>query len=243
MKACVISLSGGTDSSSLLASVLNEYPKVFAFAFDYGQRHIEELTKCKKLVEFLGSQGFDVSLEILDVRDVFSSSQSALGANKAMDVPKEEYDQGNLRATVVENRNVIFSAIIYGKALAISKKYDVDVDIMLGVHANDNTTYPDCRPESVNMAKELYRISNYGSERIDYKAPFVTMTKQEVLKQGIISLLHLDISPSEFYANTSSCYDPITVNGEPYACGKCATCLDRLNAFFNNGMDDPIKYQ
>lgn len=237
-KIAVISLSGGMDSSSLLASELSNYTAVYTFAFDYGQRHSIELEKCQELVDFLRSKGLPVYHQTLNVRDVFSDSQSALGTNKAQDVPKEEYQVENLKATVVENRNIIFSSIIYGKALALSKKLDVDVDIMLGVHSNDEAVYPDCRPESVEMSKELYRISNYGSERIEYKAPFVHLTKAQVLAEGIKGLEKLGIDYREFYRRTSSCYDP--VDGK--ACGKCATCLDRLAAFEANGLEDPIDY-
>lgn len=238
MKICVISLSGGMDSSSLLAASIPQYDAVYAYAFDYGQRHRIELEKCQELVNFLNQNGHPIHLQILNVRDVFSDSQSALGTGKVLEVPKEEYNPENLKATVVENRNVIFSSIIYGKALALSKKYDADVDIMLGVHANDNSTYLDCRPESVEMSKELYRISNYGSERIEYKAPFVHCTKSQVLEQGVAGLKALGLDPAEFYQFTSSCYDP--VDGK--ACGKCATCLDRLEAFKANGLVDPIEY-
>ena len=133
---------------------------------------------------------------------------------------------------------MIFSAIIYGKALALSKKYNADVDILMGVHGNDSSVYPDCRPESVNMAKELYRISNYGSERIEYRAPFVTDSKAQVLKAGLEALAKLGLS-SDMYSHTSSCYNP----HDGKACGKCATCLDRLKAFKEAGLQDPIPYQ
>ena len=88
------------------------------------------------------------------------------------------------------------------------------------------------------MAKELYRISNYGSERIDYKAPFVDVTKAQVLKAGLEALEKLGLS-SDMYSHTSSCYNP----HEGKACGKCATCLDRLKAFEEAGLQDPIPYQ
>ena len=238
-KIAVLSFSGGMDSSSLLFQILTEgYDKVYCYSFDYGQRHSIEIEKSQELVKALNDQGFDVNYQLINVRDVFSDSQSAIGANKAEEVPENEYNQENLKVTVVENRNVIFSAIIYGKALALSKKYNADVDILMGVHGNDNAVYMDCRPESVNMAKELYRISNYGSERIEYRAPFVDVTKSQVLKAGLEALAKLGLS-SDMYSHTSSCYNP----QEGKACGKCATCLDRLKAFKEAGLQDPIPYQ
>lgn len=238
-KIAVLSFSGGMDSSSLLFQILTEgYTKVYCYSFDYGQRHSIEIEKSQELVQALNHAGFDVNYQLINVRDVFSDSQSAIGANKAEEVPENEYNQENLKVTVVENRNVIFSAIIYGKALALSKKFNADVDILMGVHGNDSSVYPDCRPESVNMAKELYRISNYGSERIEYRAPFVTNSKAQVLKAGLESLAKLGLS-SDMYSHTSSCYNP----SEGKACGKCATCLDRLKAFKEAGIEDPIPYQ
>ena len=238
-KIAVLSFSGGMDSSSLLFQILTEgYDKVYCYSFDYGQRHSIEIEKSQELVQALNRAGFDVNYQLINVRDVFSDSQSAIGANKAEEVPENEYNQENLKVTVVENRNVIFSAIIYGKALALSKKYNADVDILMGVHGNDLAVYPDTRPESVDMAKELYRISNYGSERIDYKAPFVEVTKAQVLKAGLEALAKLGLS-SDMYSHTSSCYNP----QEGKACGKCATCLDRLKAFKEAGLQDPIPYQ
>lgn len=238
-KIAVLSFSGGMDSSSLLFQILTEgYTKVYCYSFDYGQRHSIEIEKSQELVQALNGAGFDVNYQLINVRDVFSDSQSAIGANKAEEVPENEYNQENLKVTVVENRNVIFSAIIYGKALALSKKFNADVDILMGVHNSDAGTYPDTRPASVNMAKELYRISNYGSERIDYRAPFVDVTKSQVLKAGLEALEKLGLT-AEMYSHTSSCYNP----SEGKACGKCATCLDRLKAFKEAGIEDPIPYQ
>lgn len=244
-KRAVISLSGGMDSASLLAGILAEkkYDHVHCYGFDYGQRHRVELQNAELLVTHLANHGHPVSYQIINVVDVFSDSQSALGANQAVEVPKDSYSLEVSKQTVVENRNVIFSSIIYGKALAISKLHDCDVDITLGMHANDGaTTYLDCRPESVEMSKELYRISNWGSERIDYISPLIHMTKTEVLGAGLEALQVLEIPYSDYYAMTSSCYDPIEYHGVSYSCGLCATCRDRLAAFEAYGLQDPTRY-
>lgn len=240
MKRAVISLSGGLDSASLLAYLIasQEYEGFHCYGFDYGQRHNIELQRAQKLVEKLQSLGINVSYQLINVRDVFSDSQSALNPQSDLEVPKESYNSENLKDTVVENRNVIFSSIIYGRALAISKKYDCRVDITLGMHSSDNSVYPDCRPESVEMSKELYKISNYGSEKIEYLSPFIHLTKKEVLGRGLESLPYIGISYNDFYSNTSSCYDP----KESKACGLCATCRDRLEAFEYYELKDPVEY-
>lgn len=239
-KRAVVSLSGGLDSASLLVSLLADgYQHIHCYGFNYGQRHAIEIIRARKLIQILQERGFPVDYQVINVEDVFSDSQSALSGE--FEVPKEEYSLEVSKVTVVENRNVIFSAIIYGKALAISKKFDIDVDIALGVHSGDHAVYPDCKPESVNMARELFRISNWGSERIDYRAPFVNSTKGETLAAGINALRQLGFNDNDiqsYYRSTSSCYDPV----ETLACGLCATCRDRLSAFEFVGMKDPVDY-
>lgn len=243
-KRCVLSLSGGLDSSSLLVYLIAQggYDHYHCYGFDYGQAHSVELNKALEIVSFLKAKGLPISYQLINVRDAFSNSQSSLNASNDIEVAKEGYNSQSIKNTVVENRNVIFSAIIYGKALAISKQFDCKVDITLGVHSNDNEVYPDCRPESIEMSKQLYKISNWGSENIDYLAPFVDLTKTQVLERGLEGLANLGIKYEEFYEMTSSCYDPTEYHGQSYSCGLCATCRDRLKAFSDIGLKDPTKY-
>lgn len=243
-KRAVLSLSGGMDSASLLAMLLasEEYEFVHCYGFDYGQKHEVELRNAELLVTHLANRGHPVQYQLLNVRDVFSESQSAIGANSVGEVPKDNYSLEVSKQTVVENRNVIFSACIYSKALAISKLHDCNVDIALGMHSNDLEVYPDCKPESVEKSKELYRISNWGSERIDYISPLLEMNKTGVLEAGVQALQKLEIPYTDYYSMTSSCYDPIDYHGVSYSCGLCATCRDRLAAFESLGLTDPIRY-
>lgn len=237
----VISLSGGLDSTMLLMKLLSEGKEVRAYSFDYGQKHDIELKKVKKNIKFLQKKGLPVSHQIINVRDCFSDSASSLHKNGG-DIPKDRYDSSNQKSTVVEQRNVIFSAIIYGKALAWSKKADCDVVISLGVHSNDTCMYPDTTPESVNMARELFRISNWGSERVDYIAPFQDLKKNEVLKCGVEAMKLMGFTKSNIkriLINTHSCYDP---NDKGESCGKCGTCQERIASFALNDMKDPISY-
>lgn len=244
LKRAVISLSGGLDSASLLAYLMchKEYEFFHCYGFLYGQRHKVEIEKATQLVEFLKTKGFPVSFELIDVTDAFSDSQSALSGTSGKEVPKNSYSLEVSKATVVENRNIIFSSIIYGKALAISKKYETKVDITLGIHSGDHGVYPDTTKESQEMAKELFRISNWGSENVDYVAPFTELSKSQVLGRGLESLLHLGIDYKDFYSMTSSCYEPMEYHGKSYSCGLCATCRDRLKAFDDYGLEDPALY-
>lgn len=105
-----------------------------------------------------------------------------------------------------------------------------------------NSIYPDCKEESVNMARELFRISNWDSEMVEYDAPFVNINKSEVLGKGLEAMKRLGLSKSQInkiLKNTMSCYNA-TPDGK--ACGKCGTCTERIEAFENNKIKDPIKY-
>lgn len=240
-KVC-ISLSGGLDSTCLLMHYLAKGFSVKAFSFDYGQKHDIELKKVKKNIKFLQEKGFPVEHQCINLRDCFSDSASSLSKNSDEAIPHERYDSDNQKVTVVEQRNVIFSAIIYGKALSWSKKTNSNVLISLGIHANDTAVYPDTTPESQKMARELFRISNWGSERIDYEAPYQYFKKDEVLKDGINSMTEMGLNKAEIkkvLKNTHSCYDP---DKDGRSCGKCGTCQERIACFALNNIKDPIRY-
>lgn len=129
------------------------------------------------------------------------------------------------------------------------KVYDISVEKNHNFFAGNlgnvlisNSIYPDCKPESVNMARELFRISNWDSELVEYDTPFVNIDKGTVLKVGIQSMKDLGISQEEqdyILAHTISCYNA-TPDGK--SCGKCGTCTERLEAFAQNGIQDPAPY-
>lgn len=241
MKKAVISLSGGLDSTCLLLKLLSEGYEVRAYGFDYGQKHSIELEKVKRNIKFLQNLGYKVTHQIINLRDCFSDSASSLheGGDK---IPEGDYRDETMKSTVVENRNVIFSAIIYGKALSWANKTQDNVLISLGLHAGDHAIYPDCRPESQEMARELFRISNWGSERVDYEAPFIHCDKAEVLRQGLEAMDKMDLVYADkmvILQNTHSCYAP---DEKGRSCGRCGTCVERLEAFKKNGLRDPTEY-
>ena len=240
-KKAVISLSGGLDSTCLLLKLLSEGYEVRAYGFNYGQKHQIELSKVKTNIRFLQNLGFPVTHQVIDLRDCFSDSASSLHQGGEA-IPEGDYRDETMKSTVVENRNVIFSAVIFGKALAWANKTGDNVLISLGLHAGDHTIYPDCRPESQEMARELFRISNWGSEKVDYEAPFIHCDKGEVLRQGLkaMDILEFSDEDKEFVlGNTHSCYNP---DEKGRSCGKCGTCVERLEAFEKNGMKDPVEY-
>ena len=240
-KVC-ISLSGGLDSTMLLMHYLARGFEVRSYSFDYGQKHDIELKKVKDNIKFLQEKGLPVSHQVINLRDAFSDSASSLyGANNEK-IPEGDYRDENMKSTVVENRNVIFSSIIYGKALGWANKTQDNVLISLGIHAGDHTIYPDTTPESQSMARELFRISNWGSERVDYEAPFVNIHKDELLTTGVGAMRLMGFQDSDIetvLTNTHSCYTP---DSEGRSCGKCGTCVERLEAFEKAHMMDPIPY-
>ena len=240
-KVC-ISLSGGLDSTMLLMHYLHRGFEVRSYSFDYGQRHNIELDKVRKNIAFLQEKGLPVSHQVINLRDAFSDSASSLYGSANGDIPKGDYEDDNMKSTVVENRNVIFSSIIYGKALGWANKTNSNVLISLGIHAGDHTIYPDTTPESQAMARELFRISNWGSEKVDYEAPFVNLHKDELLTSGIGAMRLMGFQDRDIetvLTNTHSCYSP-DENGR--SCGTCGTCRERLEAFAKAHIMDPIPY-
>lgn len=238
----VISLSGGLDSTCLLLKLLSEDKEVHAYSFKYGQKHEIELTKVKKNIKFLQNKGFKVTHQIIDLTDVFSDSASSLHQGGEA-IPHGDYREESMKSTVVENRNVIFGSIIYGKALSWANKTNSNVLITLGLHAGDHSIYPDCRPESQQAAEYLFKISNWGSEKVDYIAPFINIDKMHVLQEGVNAMKNLNFTQEEIMEvlkNTHTCYDP---DSEGRSCSKCGSCCEREESFAYVGFMDPIEYQ
>lgn len=239
-KQAVVSYSGGMDSACLILLLLADGYKVNAYGFDYGQAHSVELERARENIMYLQGLGLPVQHQIINIRDAFTGDTSTLVQHTKS--PEGDYREESMKSTAVNNRNVIFSSIIFAKALSLAKRDKTRVLISLGVHAGDHSIYPDCKPESINMARELFRISNWDSELVDYDAPFVNVDKGTVLKLGIQSMKDLGLTRDDqnyILAHTISCYNA-TSDGK--SCGKCGTCTERLEAFEQNGIKDPAPY-
>lgn len=242
MKKAIISLSGGLDSTCLLMYLLSEGYQVKAYSFSYGQKHSIELKKVKKNVSFLKKKGLLVDWKVIDLCSCFDESVSSLHEG-GEEIPEGHYAAENMKSTVVENRNVIFASIIYGKALSWAKREDDNVLITLGIHCGDHAVYPDTTVESREACEHAFKVSNWDSDKVSYEAPFVNIDKGKVLEIGIKSMQNLNFTDREIkkvLLNTHTCYNP---DKEGRSCGKCGSCTERLEAFEKNNMKDPIKYQ
>lgn len=222
MKAVCL-LSGGLDSATCLALALRDGHDCYALSFDYGQRHIVELTAAARVAESLGAVEHRVMK--LDLR-VFGNS--ALTAE--IDVPKgrtEEAMSENIPVTYVPARNTIFLSL----ALAWAEVLEAN-DIFIGVNALDYSGYPDCRPEFIaafeTMANLATKAGVEGRMKIKIHTPLIDLTKSGIVKLGRDLGLNFSL--------THSCYDPDD-RGRP--CGLCDSCLLRRKGFAEAGMIDP----
>ncbi|OYT60477.1 7-cyano-7-deazaguanine synthase QueC [Euryarchaeota archaeon ex4484_178] len=221
MRAVVL-LSGGLDSSTVLAIALSQGYEVHALSFDYGQRHSKELESAKKIAEY-----YRVPHKIIKI-DLRQIGGSALTDN--IDVPERDVNEieGEIPITYVPARNTILLSFALGYAEVI----DADA-IFYGANAIDYSGYPDCRPEYVEAFE---KCANLGTKRgvegksIRIIAPIIHMSKAEIIKKG----MELGVP----YELTWSCY-----RGGERACGKCDSCLLRLKGFMEAGYEDPLEYE
>lgn len=221
-KKAVVVMSGGMDSTTLLYYALHEGYKVDAVSFDYGQRHKKELDFAKSTCDKL-----NVSHRIVDLTNLNGLLQGSALTSPDIEVPEGHYAQENMRITVVPNRNAIMLSIATG--YAVSQGSEV---VMTGVHAGDHAIYPDCRPEFIEKMSETMRVANegFGNPRLRIEAPFVQITKADIAKLGD------DLGVN--WEETWSCYK----GGEKH-CGKCGTCVERIEAFQLAGVKDPTQYE
>jgi len=240
-KHVVVSLSGGMDSSTLLLRALSEFDTVTAVSFDYGQKHRVELEKAERLVDYLKNNGKSINYRVIRLQGLVDLLNSALVEGGA-EVPEGHYAEENMKATVVPNRNKIFSSITQAIALSIANEKQEECSIALGIHAGDHSIYPDCRQEFRDADDHAFRVGNWDSDRVSYWTPYLEGDKFTILKdgEGLCEVLGLDFN--EVYKNTNTSYKPILIDYTWYSDYKSASSVERVEAFIKLGRPDPASY-
>ena len=234
----VMALSGGMDSTALLCRLLADGYEVSCISYDYGQKHVVELERAKANIAYLSANGISVEHRIVDLSGVMGIFHSAL-TNNEIDVPEGHYEEDQMKATVVPNRNAIFSSILYGYALSIATKEDTDVIIALGVHSGDHAIYPDCRPEFYDSLGESFALGNWDSERITFHLPYIDGDKETILIDALESCNKLEIEFDTIFRNTNTSYNP---DSKGRSSGTSGADVERILAFHAIGREDPVEY-
>ena len=247
MKQAVLSLSGGMDSSTLLLHLLAHDYKVTALSFDYGQKHRVELERAQQLVDYLNNPGKTlkdraiwepITYQVIKLDGLTSLLNSAL-VSGGDEVPEGHYEEDNMKATVVPNRNKIFSSITQAVALSIANKTQSPVKIAMGIHAGDHAIYPDCRQEFRDADYKAFCEGNWEASRVSYYTPYLEGDKYDILKDGESCCGCLGIDFDEVYKRTNTSYKPTAEGLSDY---KSASSVERIEAFLKLGRKDPVIY-
>ena len=251
MSNVVVSLSGGMDSSTLLLRAIKEYNgNVTALSFDYGQKHRVELERAQSLINYLNASGYNIKYRQIQLNGLVDLLNSAL-VEGGDEVPEGHYEEDNMKATVVPNRNKIFASITQAVALSVANSTGKKTDIALGIHAGDHAIYPDCRQEFRDADDAAFRIGNWDADMVGYFTPYLQGDKFDILEDGQVLCDYLNIDFDEVYSRTNTSYKPMThmvmnEDGrlEPvwFSDYKSASSVERIEAFLKLGRKDPVAY-
>ncbi|WP_424191971.1 7-cyano-7-deazaguanine synthase QueC [Ampullimonas aquatilis] len=220
----VVLLSGGLDSTTVLAIAQAQGHECYALSFDYGQRHRIELEAASRIAQ--NAQVTRHEIVKLDLRHFGGSALT----DASIDVPTN-IDAGNtIPVTYVPARNTIMLSIALGWAEIIGAH-----DIFIGANAVDYSGYPDCRPEYIAAFEAMANLATkvgVEGKPIRIQTPIITLSKAEIIAKGL--MLGVD------YSLTISCYQ---ADQAGRACGICDSCRLRKKGFADAGLIDPTLYQ
>ena len=230
----VVLNSGGVDSTTAVGLAVHEYGKenVITVSAYYGQKHSVELECATNVAKYYGVKHMEI-----DLSKIFAYSNCPLLANSTEEIRHESYadqiaedGEGMVRTYVPFRNGLLLSSVAAIAMSLVEDKPDTTATIFLGAHADDaaGEAYADCSPEFTQTMNDAIIIGTY--HKVSVKAPFVNMTKAQIVGLG----LKLGVP----YELTHSCYE-----GERPCCGTCGTCIDRINAFKANGAVDPVPYK
>ncbi len=218
----VVLVSGGLDSSTVLAMAMQQGYQCYTLSFDYGQRHRSELEAAVRV-----SRLMNVTEHKVVKLDLGSIGGSAL-TDTDIEVPEQETE--GIPVTYVPARNTVFLSIALAWAEVLEAR-----KIFLGVNAVDYSGYPDCRPEYIDSFEGMANLATRAGvegQTLTIEAPLIDLTKADIIRAGIS--LNVD------YSQTVSCYQA-SLDG--LACGKCDSCRLRAQGFELVGVKDPTRYQ
>lgn len=214
---CTLIYSGGSDSFTLLHWLRTNGYEVDAISVAYGQRHWREINCASTVAHELSvpHQIIDIPLDTIVVSSALTS--------RSAPVPEGHYAGENMKQTVVPNRNMVLLALAASYALSRGSTH-----LAYGTHHGDHEIYPDCRAEFVDAMRKAFRLCDWRS--LELITPFLQWDKRLIYAWGTQHGLD--------YAKTWTCY-----NGRPNACGRCGSCVERLEAFDLIGKVDPLDYE
>ena len=217
MKALVV-CSGGLDSVTLVYKVADEGTLTSLLSFDYGQRHSKEIDFAAQCAKQL-----NVAHIVIDLSQV-GAQLTGSALTDDIDIPDGHYAEDSMKVTVVPNRNAIMMTIAFG--LATSQGANA---VAMAVHGGDHFIYPDCRPEFIESFATMQKHALDGLADIELYTPFLHTDKTEIARQAHQYNVPID--------KTWSCY-----KGTELHCGRCGTCVERIEAFHLAGVQDPTEY-
>jgi len=223
-KKAVCLLSGGLDSCVTLFLAKKQGYQLYALSFDYGQIHKKELICAKKI-----AAAAQVKKHIIFPLNLKRFGGSSL-VDPSLQIPMDKTLKTigkRIPSTYVPARNTIFLSL----ALAYAETIDANA-IFIGAHATDYSGYPDCRPEFFESFQTM--VDHATKKTVEHKSirictPVLHLSKTEIIKTGIT----LGVP----FEHTWSCYA-----GKAKACGRCESCLLRLQGFQDAGRNDPVPY-